>query len=161
MYLRAIGGCVPVFVTYDHSENRARIFSYDEAGHIQEMKDGFASVGSGSLAIRSQVEEFARRISKVNADYAIADVIYLLKQASRYDSFTGGDFSICTVTSKGVTRRVVPEVLWRLNDLLGQTTYPSQIESKIFQQVLNYIEQFRKRQREMTKNEKGGKPDGN
>lgn len=143
-YLRAFGGCVPVFVTYDHAENRARIFSYDAAGSIVEMTNGYASVGSGAGPIRSQIESFAPVIAATTAASAVPSVVYLLRQAVRHDMYTGGDFLIHLVTAEGIAELVVPEALWRLDAVLG-AAYDPEIEIKILSRVLRYAEDLQKK----------------
>jgi proteasome beta subunit len=143
-YLRQLGGCVPVFVTYDRAENRARIFSYDSAGSISEMQNGYASIGSGSEPIRSHVESFAPVIASAPAEAAIPAIVYLLRQAARHDLYTGGDFSIHLVTAKGVRELIVPEALWRLDALLN-VSQPPEIEIKMLGMLLAYVEGLKKK----------------
>lgn len=156
-YLRALGGCVPIFVTYDHLESRARIFSYDAGGSIVEMANGYASIGSGSGPIRSQIEAFASAIASVRAAAAVPSVVYLLRQAVRHDIYTGGDFSIHLVTAEGITERIVPEALWRLDAVLGGA-YEPEVEIKILGRVLSYAQGLQKKY--APKADDTPKPDG-
>ena len=99
---------VPLFVGYDESAGRGRIFSYDVAGGPYE-EQRFHSIGSGSLFARGALKKLY--VDGLPAADAVLACVQALYDAADDDSATGGPdlprriFPIvATITADGFTK---------------------------------------------------------
>jgi 20S proteasome alpha/beta subunit len=117
------GGCAPIFVVWDPEEVRGRIFKYDMVGSIVEINEGYASVGSGSTYIQSEMMTMAPNINKKPALEAAAYAFYFLRQAAHFDpGHTGKDFFIHLVTPTPLIPKkiVMLEDDWKFDQILSR-----------------------------------------
>ena len=90
---------IPLFVGWDLSKSRSRIFSYDATGGCYE-ETGFHAVGSGSLFAKGSLKKLYN--PSASLEDAVVICIQALFDAADDDSGTGGP---------DVLRRIFPTVL--------------------------------------------------
>jgi len=92
MAIQGIGTVIPIFATYDHTDERGKIFFYDALGAQFESTD-FTTTGSGSPGIRGVMYYLNRwggqRFAELGRDETIGLALQLLDTASEHDSATG------------------------------------------------------------------------
>jgi proteasome beta subunit len=91
--LQGVGVVVPIFATFDHEADTARLYFYDAMGAQFEAAD-FAATGSGSAAVRAVLHfenSWGRKpLRKLKLDDAILLALRALETAASSDSATGG-----------------------------------------------------------------------
>ena len=97
---------VPIFVGYDHQQQRGRIFKYDVVGGMYEEDEHYAT-GSGGKDARNTIKKLYRR--PLDEQDALQLALEALYDAAEEDAATGGPDllhqiypSIKTVTRDGV-----------------------------------------------------------
>ena len=92
MVIQGIGSVIPIFATYDLSDDRGKIFFYDAMGAQFETTD-FSTTGSGAPAIRGVMYYLnrwgQRPFSELGREEALGLALRLLYTASEYDAATG------------------------------------------------------------------------
>ena len=92
MAVQGIGAVIPIFATFDKTDERGKIYFYDALGAQFESAD-FSTTGSGSPALRGVMfymnQWGAQPFSELDRDAGIGLVLMLLHTASEYDSATG------------------------------------------------------------------------
>jgi proteasome beta subunit len=124
MVMQGVGVVVPIFATYDHPADTARLYFYDAMGAQFEAAD-FAATGSGSPAVRSVLHYEntwgARPLAKRKEEDAVLLALRALDTAAESDTATGG------VDRRG---RVYPIV--KIIAKSGISTYPEKQLAKLF-----------------------------
>ena len=91
--LQGIGVVVPLFATYDHEAEAARLYFYDAMGAQFEAAD-YAATGSGSPAVRSVLHYEntwgKRPLRKLRSAEAVLLALRALETAASSDTATGG-----------------------------------------------------------------------
>ena len=102
---------VPLFVGWDLTSTKARIFSYDATGGCYE-ETGYHAVGSGSVFAKGSLKKLYRE--KASLDEAVIMCIQALFDAADDDAATGGPDvlrrifpAVISVTAEGATQ--IPE----------------------------------------------------
>lgn len=117
---------VPIFVGYDHQQQRGRIFKYDVVGGMYEEDEHYAT-GSGGKDARNTIKKLYHR--PLDEEGAINMAIEALYDASEEDAATGGPDalrriypSLKTVTRDGV-REIAADRIEPLFQSLLERTY--------------------------------------
>ena len=122
--MQGVGLVVPIFATFDHEADTARLYFYDAMGAQFEAAD-FAATGSGSPAVRSVLHYEntwgARPLVKRREEEAVLLALRALDTAAETDTATGG------VDRRG---RVYPIVKIIKRD--GIATLPEKQLAKLF-----------------------------
>ena len=91
--LQGVGVVVPIFATYDHEAETARLYFYDAMGAQFEAAD-YAATGSGSGAVRSILyyeNSWGRKaLGKLKQEEAVLIALRALDTAAESDTATGG-----------------------------------------------------------------------
>ncbi len=111
MALQGIGVVLPLFATYDLTDDEGRLYFYDALGTQFEMAE-FAVAGSGSVWIRGALyyqNRWQRRLIDSGLREATATTLRMLEAAAHYDAATGGvrEQTAIVPTLKAVTREGV------------------------------------------------------
>jgi proteasome beta subunit len=91
--LQGVGVVVPLFATFDHEADNARLYFYDAMGAQFEAAD-YAATGSGSAAVRSVLHfenTWGRKtLVKLKQEEAVLLALRALETAASADVATGG-----------------------------------------------------------------------
>jgi proteasome beta subunit len=124
MVIQGVGVVVPIFATYDHPAETARLYFYDAMGAQFEAAD-FAATGSGSPAVRSVLHYEntwgPKPLAKRKEEDAVLLALRALDTAAESDTATGG------VDRRG---RVYPII--KIISKSGISTYPEKQLAKLF-----------------------------
>lgn len=124
MVIQGVGVVVPIFATYDHPAETARLYFYDAMGAQFEAAD-FAATGSGSPAVRSVLHYEntwgPKPLAKRKEEDAVLLALRALDTAAESDTATGG------VDRRG---RVYPIV--KIISKSEISTYPEKQLAKLF-----------------------------
>lgn len=124
MVMQGVGVVVPIFATYDHPADTARLYFYDAMGAQFEAAD-FTATGSGSPAVRSVLHYEntwgSKPLVKRREEDAVLLALRALDTAAESDTATGG------VDRRG---RVYPII--KIIAKNGISTYPEKQLAKLF-----------------------------